>query len=112
MAELTREQILARKLGGGTTFDLPDGSGSVVLRGLTMQEGVLLSEASGAARTHLMLHFGMVSPALTVEEAGQWAEQDSVGVLTDVADKINELSGMGEGAGKSGPPRPRRRPRS
>lgn len=113
MAELTRDQILARKLGGGQPFNLPDGSGSVVLRGMTLDEGMSLNECeTQAARNHLLLHYGFVSPALSVEDAAAWCANDSVGVLTSVANRISEMSGMQEGAGKSGPPSSGRRSRS
>lgn len=108
---LTRAQILARKTGEGETFDLP-GGGTVVLRGLTRDEAMLVraaAENSNQDADNEMISLGMVDPKLSVQDVATWARNDSAGVLVAVSAKISELSGMSEGAGKSRVPRTRRR---
>jgi hypothetical protein len=109
---LTREQILARKVAGKTEeFKIDDDV--VIIRGLTRDETLQMRNAgeSGdlAATDNIMIHFGLVEPAMTVEEVAQWAAQDDAGTLVDLSQAIARLSRMGEGAGKSGVPRSRKR---
>jgi hypothetical protein len=48
-----------------------------------------------------MLAAGMVSPAMTEEEAGRWQRAASAGEIAGVLNRIRELSGLAEGADKS-----------
>lgn len=101
MANLTRAQILARKTGKGKAT-LPDGS-TVAIRALTRDE-VLDSQELGSlkARDNFIIATGMTDPKLTVEEVAQWAASSDAGDLVVVSDAIAELSGLAQGAGKSG----------
>lgn len=103
MANLTREQILARKTGKGTAT-LPDGS-TVAIRALTRDE-VLESQVAGSLsdRDNFLVATGMTDPKLTVEEVAAWASGADAGDLVAVSDGIAELSGLKQGAGKSGVP--------
>lgn len=103
MANLTRAQILARKTGKGKAT-LPDGS-TVDVRALTRDE-VLASQDyhTLADQDSFIIAAGMTDPKLTVEEVMQWAASASAGDLTAVSDAIAELSGLKQGAGKSGVP--------
>ncbi len=113
---LTREEILGRKLGN-VELELPDGSGTVVVRPLNREETIAVgrvaeddtSDAGTAARHDLITHLGLVDPALSLEDVQAWAANDVGGVVLAVATKIAEISGMVEGAGKSGVSRPRRK---
>jgi len=81
------------------------GVGTVRVRGLTRWE--LLTAGQGAKETDTliverrMLAFGMVDPALTEAEAGQWQKCSPASEIQPVVAKINELSGVGQGANKS-----------
>jgi hypothetical protein len=100
MAALTREQILNRKIGRDTV-PLADGSGEVVIRALTRNEALQVrDQESTADRDNLVLHLGLVEPALTLEDVAAWADSDSAGVLADLSERIGRLSGMMADSGK------------
>jgi hypothetical protein len=105
MPNLTREQILSRKTGVGTAT-LPDGS-TVVIRALTRDE-VLESQESDSLkdRDTFIIATGMVEPLMTIEDVAAWAATSPAGDLVAVSDAIGELSGLKQGAGKSGVPGP------
>lgn len=101
MSNLTREQILARKTGRGKAT-LPDGS-TVAIRALTRDE-VLESQELGAVadRDNFIIACGMTDPKLSVEDVATWAAGADAGDLVAVSDAIAEISGLKQGAGKSG----------
>lgn len=101
MANLTREQIRARKTGRGVAT-LPDGS-TVAIRALTRDE-ILESQDAGslADRDNYIVATGMTDPRMSVEDVAAWAAAADAGDLTAVTDAIAELSGLKQGAGKSG----------
>ena len=103
MSNLTRDQILARKTGKGVAT-LPDGT-TVSVRALTRDE-VLESQRRGdpAERDNFIVATGMTDPKLTEEEVAAWAAEADAGDLVAVTDRIAELSGLAQGAGKSGVP--------
>jgi hypothetical protein len=100
---LTREQILSRKTGHGTAT-LPDGS-TVAVRALTRDE-VLQSQLLDdiGDRDTFIIAMGMIDPKLSVEDVAAWAAAGEAGDLVAVSDRIGELSGLKQGAGKSGVP--------
>jgi hypothetical protein len=101
MANLTRAQILARKTGKGTAT-LPDGS-TVAIRALTRDEVLESQEtATLADRDNFLVATGMTDPAMSVEDVAAWAAGSDAGDLVAVSDAIAELSGLKQGAGKSG----------
>lgn len=102
MANLTREQILARKTGRGKAT-LPDGS-TVSIRALTRDEVLDMQEGARtlAERDNLIVSLGMTDPQLSVEDVAAWAAAGAAGDLVTVSDAIAELSGLQQGAGKSG----------
>jgi hypothetical protein len=111
---LTREQILARKVTGKPVpHDLGDGD-TVMLRGLSRDEALEVQKKGQggdlAGADNLLVHHGLVDPPLSVEDVAAWAAADSAGVLTGVSNHISEISGLSEGAGKSGVSRTRKRP--
>lgn len=103
MANLTREQILARKTGKGRAT-LPDGS-TVAIRALTRDE-VLASQDLDALtdKDNFIVATGMTDPKLTVDDVAAWAAAGDAGDLVAVSEAIAELSGLAQGAGKSGVP--------
>jgi hypothetical protein len=104
MANLTRAQILARKTGKGTAT-LPDGS-TVAIRALTRDEVLEAGEGSRttAERDNYIVATGMTDPALSIEDVATWAAGSDAGDLVAVSEAIAELSGLKQGAGKSGVP--------
>jgi hypothetical protein len=100
MTNLTREQILARKIGRGSAT-LPDGS-TVGIRGLTRDEVLVSHELDGlAAVDSYLISTGMTDPKMTPEEVAMWAAAGDAGDLVAVSQAIALLSGLDEGAGKS-----------
>jgi hypothetical protein len=100
MANLTREQILARKTGKGKAT-LPDGT-TVAIRALTRDEVLESQEMDSLAdRDNFIIATGVTDPKLTVEDVAAWAASGDAGDLTTVTDAIAELSRLKQGAGKS-----------
>ena len=101
MANLTRDQILSRKVGKGTAT-LPDGT-TVSVRALTRDEVLASQDHSDVAdRDNYIVSTGMTDPKLTADEVAAWAAEADAGDLVSVSDAIAELSGLKQGAGKSG----------
>lgn len=109
---LTREQILARKVAGDTeAFKI--GDDEVIIRGLTRNEALKVKQGDNVGEMdNLMVSFGMVDPPMTPEDVAAWGEVGDAGTMIRLSNRISELSGMVEGAGKSGVPSPRKRSRS
>lgn len=100
MATLTRDQLLARKLGH-ETVQLEDGE--VIVRPLTRKESIMVRGVEGEdleERDNLIISLGMVKPQLTPEDVAQWAANDTAGELASVSMAIARISGMLPGAGK------------
>jgi len=110
---LTREEILARKTAGKTEeYKLSDGSGSVIIRGLTRNEAIRIRETEGGLtdRDNLLVSLGLVEPAMTPEDVAAWGEAEGdFMVITELSEAIGRLSGMTQDAGKSRVPRPGKR---
>lgn len=94
---------------GDDTREVKTHAGVVVVRGLTRAEvlGIKAMRAKGdidvAAYEAHIVSLALVSPPMTVEEVQRWQAIDKAGgALGDVTDAITELSGLAEGAGKSG----------
>lgn len=78
-------------------IDIP-GVGTVRVRGLTREELHLTGQrqTEGVAATErLVLHLGMVDPALTEDEVGEWQRNAPAMEVQPVLNRINELSGIG-----------------
>jgi len=100
MAVLSREQILARKVAGRTETVELDG-GEVVVRGLSRGEASACGKLDAQDDVEaLALHYGLVDPALSEEDARAWRDQDESGELQKVVDAIQRLSGTAPGQGK------------
>lgn len=106
MTNLTREQILARKVGRGTVT-LPDGS-TVAVRGLTHAEVIESQEhADLNSRTCYLVSKGLTDPAMSFDDVVAWSQAAGAGDLTVISLELEQLSRLAAGAGKSGVPRSR-----
>lgn len=100
--------------------DIP-GVGTVRVRGLSRVEVMSIRTAADNDPATLdgkravvlerkMVALAMVDPKLSETEVARWQDAAPAGELEPVTDKISELSGLSEGASKSGVPTARERP--
>lgn len=86
--------------------DLPSG-GRVKVRGLTRREQMVIGKASNGDpleyEPHLLASC-VVEPPMSVESAQRFVQNARVGDVSAISDRIRDLSGMSEGAAKSGVP--------
>lgn len=93
------------------TATIPSHAGDIVVRPLSRGEVLALKAERAAGMTLAEFEAHMVStaivrPPMTAAEVATWQANDKAGgVLAEVADKITEISGMSQGADKSGVPR-------
>lgn len=91
------------------------GVGPVRVRGLSRDEVLVVRKATDhdvakvdgpriLVLERKMLAAAMLDPAMTEAEVGQWQKVAPAGEIEPVVDKVQELSGLAEGAGKSGVP--------
>lgn len=74
--------------------EIPD-IGTVRVRGLSRAESMVIQGMNGLEETERkILHFGMVDPAMTEDEAGEWQNASPGAELEPVVEKIAALSGM------------------
>ena len=101
MATLTRAEILARKVYGKTdTVTLEDGA-QVIVRGMTRGEARELSRIDDPGDVeNTALHYGLVEPALSIEDVAKWCANDGSGDVQTVVDAIQRLSGTAPGQPK------------
>lgn len=108
MANLTREQILARKTGHGLAT-LPDGT-TVAIRGLSHAEVI---ESQGYddlnERTCWIVAKALTDPVMSYDDVLAWAAGGDAGDVVTVSEEISVLSRLSEGAGKRGVSRSRNR---
>jgi hypothetical protein len=85
--------------------------GAVRVRGLSRGEVFMMRkhQADGGLKTEdawerRMLSLALVEPAMTEDEVGAWQRVSPAGEMEPVSQKIQELSGLSEGADKSGVP--------
>lgn len=87
-----------------------DGVGTVRVRALTRADVMWSRGAKGDdAQECRMLSRALVDPVLTPDECATWSEMAPAGEFVKVMDAVRDLSGMGDGAAKSGVSRVRRR---
>lgn len=82
--------------------DLP-GLGTVTVRGLSRWEMIKVFGLDGKRhrQEQLAISLGLVDPQLTEAEVAAWQKAAPSDEVELVAQKINELSGIGKGAAKS-----------
>jgi hypothetical protein len=104
MANLTRAEILARKVGR-EIVPLPDGS-TVEIRGVTHAEVSTSNKFSDInERTAYIVSKALVDPELSFEDVLAWSQTGDAGDITTISEAAAVLSRLNEGAGKSGVPR-------
>ena len=78
--------------------DVP-GVGTIRVRALSRAEGMRIKDMKGTEATErLILAMGMVDPALTEAEVGQWMKAAPAAEIEPVSLKIAELSGLLDGS--------------
>lgn len=78
------------------------GAGTVRVRGLSRAEVLAATDLSSKVeRERRMLALGMLDPELTEEEAAGWMQAATTEAIRPVVDKIAELSGLLDDAGKA-----------
>jgi hypothetical protein len=77
--------------------------GTVRVRGLSREEVFETQKARDTqAHERKILRLGMVDPTMTEGQAALWQKVSPAGEIEPVVDKIRALSGLDEGADKSG----------
>lgn len=86
------------------------GIGDVRVRGLSRSEALSLSKVKDdpEALEQLIVRLGLVEPALTADEVKAWFDVAPAGLIDPLVEAVQRLSGLGEGAPKSGLPEVRR----
>lgn len=77
------------------TIEVPE-IGTVRIRALSRAEALSSTELPSGEREAQVLAWGIVDPAITVEEAQQWRESATPGIVNGLAYEILVLSGMTE----------------
>jgi hypothetical protein len=99
MGQLTREQLLARKIGH-EVVDLGDGS-TVKVRGLNRDQAHTMQQLDTSRdRDLFMIAEGMIEPKMNEEDVAAWFAGDETGAIERVSKAIVRLSGMADGQGK------------
>lgn len=82
-----------------------EGVGTLTLRGMTRFEMMLVfkrqENESQLSAEKLSLSIGIVEPKLTEDDIEAWQKVAPGGLINRIAVRINALSGLGKGAGKS-----------
>ena len=106
MGALSREAILARKIGH-EQVELSGGD-YVVVRALKRSEMLAVKGIGGdgddvaaiEARDNFIISVGMIDPQLTADEVAQLGETLGAADLGKISQRIGQLSGMLEDSGK------------
>lgn len=94
----TRESMVTSTGVPTEDYQLPDGSW-LQLRGLNREEALQIAETKGTrAREIKMVAWGMVTPPMTYQEVETWFKGVQAGVIQDISEVINRLSGLNEKA--------------
>lgn len=104
MTEYASEDDLLAETADNAAADFTLSSGKVVrLRGLTRAEHLWVGKGTDdpAEIEARMLSKALISPALTLAKVKQWQAVGSSKVVSEISEKIQELSGFGQGAAKS-----------
>jgi hypothetical protein len=97
-----KELLLSRRIDEGK---VELSVGTVKVRGLTRGEVFMTQKAGDTESTERrIVAFGMVDPPMNEDDVKTWQRNSPAGELEQVVDKIRQLSGLGEGADKSGVP--------
>lgn len=99
------KETLLKGLTPERVVDLP-GVGDVRVRGLSRSEAVSLAAVKDdtAALEQLIIRLGLVDPALSADEVAEWYAAAPAGLTDLIINAVEDLSGLRQGAGKSGVP--------
>lgn len=110
MAVLDKDALLKRQRTEKTE-EVDLGGGSVIVRGLSRGEITRAKAAAKGSRENQigtvenhMISTGLVEPEMTVDEVAEWLANAPAGDAVNVLETIQQLSGLSEGAQKSGVP--------
>lgn len=92
--------LLARRLGEGE-HEIP-GFGTVRVRGMSREELLEWRSLDAAVGDRKVLAACLLDPVLTEDEVATWQKHSSPLEIEGVLEAIRDLSGLGEGATKSG----------
>lgn len=99
---MDKNALLSDRMSGRTAGVDIEGLGEVTVRGLSRYEMIQAGKIEDPVnQERYILHLAMMDPRLTEEEVGQWQQGSPPDEINRVAMKVNELSGIGEGASKS-----------
>lgn len=104
MSRLSKEALLAPRLVEGEHE--VKGAGTVGIRGLSRQEILDLQKLEGgiAERERRMISLGVVDPPLTEADVKAWQSSSLAPEIEELTLAISNLSGLAQGAQKSGVP--------
>lgn len=100
---MDKAELLKKRTGETREVEIP-GVGTVTVRGLSAGEVKRWKGKSESEVERHVIAAAMVDPVLTLDEVDEWAENAPFGHLVDVIKAVYELSGVSEGAAKSGLP--------
>lgn len=96
------DELLSPRIGEGTV-DI-EGVGRFTIRAVTRAQALEVQKigATGdvSGSENLLLHLGLVDPALTLDQVARWAECAPAGELQAISVAIGTISGMHDSAGK------------
>jgi hypothetical protein len=100
------KELLKKRRAADNTRQVPiDDLGSVTVRALSRTEVKRATVKNDEDQTEAnFISAAMVDPVMTPEDVAEWLDGAPAGDSVAVADAIAELSGMSEGAQKSGVP--------
>jgi hypothetical protein len=99
---ITREQLLAERFGV-RDYEIPD-VGTVRVRPLTRSEAldVVGREMDKAEQEQLVLSQALIEPKMTMSDVAAWQSTSPAGEIQDLVQFVQQISGLAEGAPKSG----------
>lgn len=100
---MDKSALLADRVTGTTAEVEIEGVGTITVRALSrwemIQGGKLADDPMGQER--FILSKAMVDPPMAEHDVAEWQKCSPPGEINKVAAKVNELSGIGQGADKS-----------
>lgn len=102
---MDKSALTADRVTGRTAEVEIEGLGPVTVRALSRMEMMISGKIDDSVKQErFILSKAMVDPEMTEEDVAAWQKASIPGEINAVAGKVNELSGIGKGADKSGLP--------
>lgn len=96
-----KDKLLARRIPQDTVEI--EGLGTFTVRGLSRGEVFMTQQIKGTeASERKILSLAMVDPPMSEDDVRDWQRNSPAGEIEAISAKILELSGLAEGADKSG----------